>query len=119
MEYKIIINGFDLSPYLLAGGVSEKPIVRQSREIVTMDGTLHRAEIRKQGWSVQLVTLRDQTYQTIKNKAVSPATVAITKPDGSTDSRTYYVTEPAGSIKTVRGGNTYYSGVSFELEAMQ
>lgn len=116
MEYKIIINGFDLSPYLLAGGVSESPVVRQSREIVTMDGTLHRREVRRKGWRVQLVTLMDSTYALIREALDSPAQCRITRPDGSTDSRIFYITEPAGAIKTVRGGHSYYSGVSFELE---
>ena len=117
MEYKIIINGFDLSPYLLAGGVSEKPIVRQSREIVTMDGTLHRAEVRKPGWSVQLVTLMDETYHRICEALTSPAEGTVTKPDGNSESRVWYISQPAGGVKTVRGGHTYYSGVRFELEA--
>lgn len=119
MQFKLIINGVDFSPYIAEGGISSKVIVRQSRDIVTMDGTLHRAQVKKPGWSVQLITLRDVTLQRLTAALSSPAAVEITDCTGDMTARDYYVSGPQYTAKTVRGGNTYYTGVSFELEARQ
>ena len=69
-------------------------------------------------YEVQLVELRDNTLATLTAALSSPATVLFTDNQGNDLSRTMYVTGPTEPAKTVRGGNTYYSGVSFTLEEM-
>ena len=48
--------------------------------------------------------------------AVSPAAVTFTGRNGTEQTRRFYVTGPEAAEKTVRGGITYWSGVTFTLE---
>ena len=61
--------------------------------------------------------LRDNTLATLKASLVThPATVTFTDDEGNDLTRAMYVTGPTVAAKTVKGGNTYYSGVSLTLE---
>lgn len=116
MQIKLTINGVNFAPWVAEGGMSYSPLVRQSRSIVVLNGTEYRTDVRKHSWTVQLVELRDNTLATLAAALTSPATVLFTDKAGNDLSRTMYVTGPDYTAKTVRGGNTYYSGVSFTLE---
>lgn len=117
MEYKLKINGVDFSPYIAEDGIAASPVIRQGRDIVTLDGTLFRKELRKPAWSVELVTLADATLHRLESALTPLSTVEITAPDGTSVSRSFYISALHYSAKTVRGGRTYFSGVSFEMEA--
>ena len=116
MEGKWIINGFDLSPYLLEGGVSYGVNIRQGRDIVVLSGTLHRKEVRKRTLSFQLVTVSGRTLASLQEALTSQGVLEYPERDGTQVSKSFYFSEPQYAAKTVRGGNTYYSGVSFEAE---
>lgn len=117
MEAKLKVNGVDFSRWIKAEGLQFERVSRQSRDVTTMDGTLYRSEISKQAISVELVELRDNTLALLKTGMLtSPATVEATDENGQTVTGTYYISGPSYTAKTVRGGNTYFSGVSFELE---
>ena len=118
MQIKLTINGVDFAPWVAEGGMSYSPVVRQSRSVVVLNGTEYRTDVRKHGWTVQLVELRDDTLATLSAAVTSPATVLFTAAAGSDLSRTMYVTGPTYTAKTVRGGHTYYSGASLTLEEM-
>lgn len=119
MRFRLIINGVDFSPYIAAGGITAKKIVRQQRNIVTMDGTLHQKRIVKEGWSVRLITLRDTTMSRLSEAlaAADPAAVEYVDSEGKQSSGNFYVTGPQYAVRNVVSGTTYYSGVNFELEA--
>ena len=117
MEAKLKVNGVDFSRRIKAEGLQFERVSRQSRDVTTMDGTLYRTEITKQAISVELVEMRDNTLALLKTGLLtSPATVEATDDSGQTVTGNYYVSGPSSTTKTVRGGNTYVSGVSCELE---
>lgn len=117
METKLIINGTDFSPWVKEDGIKYGATYRQSRDVVVLSGTLYRAQIEKYTLSVSLVELRDNTMATLKAAMLTnPATVQFTTPSGETLTRSCYLSDPSEGAKTVKGGNTYYSGVSFAVE---
>lgn len=117
MEANVIINNVDFSPWIAEGGITYKEIYRQGRDIVALDGTLYRSQIKKRGMDISLVELRDNTLAILKQALVtSPATVTFRWSTGESLTRTMYISDQSEEAKTVRGGNTYYSGISFSLE---
>lgn len=119
MQLKLIINGQDFSPWLVEDGLTFGEIYRQSRDVITLDGTLYRSQIRKLTMDASLVELRDNTLALLTAalyRAV-PASVQYTTSDGVLHANTFYVSDLSYGAKTVRGGNTYYSGTGFSLEA--
>lgn len=116
MQGKWIINGFDISPYLAEGGVSYGTDVRQGRDIVALSGTLHRKEIRKRVISLELVTMGDKAFASLQEALSRQGTMEYPENNGTQAAKTFYFSEPQYAVKTVRGGNTYYSGISFEAE---
>lgn len=116
MQGKWSIDGFDLSPYLLEGGVAYGKSVRASRDIVTMSGVLHRKEVRKRTISLSLVTVSDSTLK--KLAAAIPARGVLEYPEenGTQSSGTFYFSALQYTAKVVRGGNTYYSGLTLDAE---
>lgn len=117
MEAKLIINGTDFSRYIVEGGLKFSPVYRQSRDVVVLDGTMYRAQVKKWQIDVTLVELRDQTLALLQAAlGTNPATVQCTPPDGITITHSFYVTDISTEAKTVRGGNTYYAAPSFTLE---
>ena len=116
MQLTVTINGVDFTPWLTEGGVSFSPIVRQGRDIVFLNGVLSRKQVSKRGLSLSLVTLKDTTLERLREAADGLCTVIVSGARESGVPREYYVSGFAYAAKTVRGGNTYYSGVSFDLE---
>lgn len=117
MEAKLIINGTDFTPWLLAGGLQQTEVLRLSRSVVTLDGVSHRQEVVKRGISVSLVELRDATwYRMVDALRTRPAAVRYIDDRYGDTTRLFYVGSPTASAKTVRGGHTYFQGGSFTLE---
>ena len=114
MQVRLSINGVEITPWLSEGGYVLAPLLRQSRSIITLGGTEYRTEVVKHSLSVTLVELRDTTLQTIRS-AIS-ATVLFTDEEGRELTRTMYSSGLKAAAKTVRGGHTYFSGVSMTLE---
>lgn len=119
MEAKLIINNVDFSGWIVEDGLSYSEIYRQGRDVTVLDGTLYRSQIKKYGIDVDLVEMRSSTLAVLKQALIqSPATVQFTAPTGDTLTRSMYISDQSEGVKTVRGGNTYYSGISFALEEM-
>lgn len=116
MQGKWSIEGFDLSPWLIEGGVSYSQDARQSREVVTLAGTLHRKEVRKRRLSLSLVTMSDGTLRQLMEHIPQRGSMEYLDANGQQSTRTFYFTAPQYSAKTVRGGVTYYSGLTLEAE---
>lgn len=117
MEAILIINNVDFTPWLRSGGLQQTEIVRQGRSVVALDGTEYRSEIIKRGIAVSLVELRDVTwYRLMDALRVRPATVRYIDDRLGDVTKLLYVTGPIAAAKTVRGGHTYFTGGSFELE---
>lgn len=116
MEAKLIINGVDFIPWCKRGGVQQSDVKRQSRTVTTLDGTLRQTETLKRSVRVELVELRDATLKRLAEALTSPATVEYTDKRLGDVTKLFYVSGPDATEKTIQGGNTYWSGVSFSLE---
>ena len=117
MQVKVVINGVSHAEWLAEGGYVLTPLLRQARSVVTIDGTDWRTQIKKHQIDLSYVELRDSTLVTLANSLKpNPATVLFTDDNGMDITRTMYVSGPIVTAKTVRGGNTYYSGASITLE---
>lgn len=117
MEAILIINGVDFTPWLLAGGLQQTEIPRLQRSVITLDGVSHRQEVIKRGIAVSLVELRDGTWYRLRSALQTrPATVRYIDDVYGDTARLFYVSGPTAAAKTVRGGHTYFQGVSFSLE---
>lgn len=116
MQAKAIINGYDITPWIKQDGFSQSPIIRCGRSVITMDGTLKKTEIIKRGAILSLVEIRDATLNEIVSAITSPAEFNYTDLDKGDRTASFYVSLSGSKVKTVRGGNTYWSGVTVELE---
>lgn len=117
MQARLTVNGCELARWAQAEGIRQYDILRQSREVVALDGTAYRTQVKKRGISVTLTELRDVTLREISAAlAASPAAVTYTDRTGAEMTRSFHVSGPEAAEKTVRGGITYWSGVSFTLE---
>lgn len=116
MQIRLNINGFELAPWLAENGYILSPLIRQSRSVITLGGTEYRTEVKKHSIEATTVELRDNTLRSIKAALTSPATVIFTDDEGNDLTRTMYVSGPTATAKTVRGGNTYFAGVTITLE---
>lgn len=117
MEAKLIINGTDFSPWLLAGGLQQEEVERLGRSVVTLDGVSHRQSTIKRMISASLVELRDTTwYRLLSALQTRPAAVRYIDDHLGDTTRLFYISGPTAAAKTVRGGHTYFQGASFTLE---
>lgn len=117
MRAILIINGVDFSPWLRSEGLIQTETVRRGRRIVDLNGTEHHDEIIKRSISASLVELKDTTwYRLVDALNTRPATVRYIDDRYGDTTRLFYVSAPTAAAKTVRGGHTYFTGGSFELE---
>lgn len=117
MQANLTVNGFDFARWAQGDGVRQYDIVRQGREVIALDGASYRSQVLKRGISVALTEVRDATLAAMTAAlAVSPATAVYTDRTGVEMTRRFYVSGLEGAEKTVRGGVTYWSGVTFTLE---
>lgn len=116
MQTALKINGVDFTPYIMSGGLVQTPILRQSRTVETIGGTLFKTEVEKRGISVQLVEVRDLTLTRLLDAVSQLSSVEYDDIRGYRRTAYFYVSVSNASAKRVVGGNTYYSGVSLEME---
>lgn len=117
MEAKLIINGVDFAPWCKSGGIQQQYTIRRSRSVVATDGTEYEKSIKKRHITVSLVELRDSTWLTLAAALrTNPAAVTYTDADFGELVKTFKLSSPQGTAKTVTGGNTYWSGINFTME---
>ena len=119
MRYRLEINGVDFSSWIEEDGITQSPIERVKRSIVTMDGTEYRTIIEKQKLDVKLLDMPDsELEQVIAAIALHyPALVTYTSKNGQTYSSVpFYATTPTAKVKKVYGSLTYLGDISFSLE---
>lgn len=120
MQAKLIINGVDFAPFIVEGGIVQTDVERQLAQVVTMNGNLHRRCVRRRGIDVSLRELRDAAFSQAF-AAVNSEMVSVTYTDrdtGADRSGTFHVMERSAGIRVVKGGNTYWTGGRFRLEAL-
>lgn len=118
MLFNMTINGVDFTPYLRENGVNQYDISRIQKTVITMDGTLYRSDVKKRGIRVQLREVRDTILTDLFAALTSPATVGYTDLELGDVEKTFYVSGKSVNARTVKGGNTYWSGATFTLEEM-
>lgn len=116
MEAKAIYNGVDLSKWAKENGIVQTTIFRASRSVVTLSGSLIKREIPKRAVSISLVELRDSTLLSLAPAIVPLGAFEYTDRDVGDRTAQFYAHISTGTEKTVRGGITYWSGVTIELE---
>ena len=119
MRVQLIVNGFDMGPYIQSDGLTESPIERIKKSVVVMDGTEYRTTIEKIKIDVKLLDMPDNELRPIENAIALhyPAIVTYTSKKGRTYSSVpFYPTTPTANAKKVLGDTTYWSGISFTLE---
>lgn len=116
MEYKQTVNGVDHTPYIREGGVEQSDVLRNQRSVITMDGALHTTATVKRRIVTRLVEVPDSRLRALMESLTTPATVDYTDRDNGDVTRTFHVTARSAGAKTVRGGNTYWSGATYTLE---
>ena len=117
MEAKLIINGVDFAPWCKSGGIQQQYAIRRSREVVATDGTVYRKEIKKRHLIVSLVEMRDASARRLLAALrPSPASVTYTDAEYGDLVKQFLISSPQETAKTVTGGNTSWSGISFTME---
>ena len=112
----LIINQVDFTPWILPGGLVQTEIWRCGKSLVSMDGTEHRAGVKKRGLQVRLVTLRDDVLHSLHAALTSPCAVTWTDLDGTERSAQFYVSGITAAGKLMRAGVTWWDGFGFTLE---
>lgn len=118
MQTELNINGVAFAPYVMAGGISQTPALRQSRTVETISGLLFKSEVEKRLMSVQLVEVRDSTLTRLLGAVTPLSTVEYDDIRGYRRTAKFYASVTNAVTKRVVGGNTYYSGVTLQLEEM-
>ena len=116
MEAKAIYNGQNLAKWAKESGIIQNTVYRSGRSVVTLSGALFRAQIPKRTVSIALVELRDATLQTISSAIIPQAEFEYTDMECGDRRAQFYARVSTGTEKTVRGGITYWTGVTIELE---
>lgn len=117
MEYKLKINGVDITPFVREGGIQQSEVKRQSRRVVTLDGNLHLAEVTKRTQTVHLRQLRTEELKIIFDLiSVAVAQVTFTDKALGEITRQFAITWRNAGVRKVEGGNTYWSGATFTME---
>ena len=116
MEAKAIYNGVDLSRWAKENGIVQNTVFRASRSVITLSGSLIKRQIPKRTVSIRLLEIRDSTLLSIAPAIVPLGTFEYTDRDVGDRTAQFYAHISTGTEKTVRGGITYWSGVTIELE---
>lgn len=112
---KLIINGLDFSGLVARGGISQSPDSRVSREVTTLDGTLHRAVIYKKAYNISFVEMPETRLMDISNTITQPSTVQILDNQAGLITRQFYVDGPQYTQQIVEAGTTYITDASISL----
>lgn len=118
MQAKAIYNGVDLARWAAEGGIVQSTVFRAARSVTTLTGRLYKRNVAKRSVTITLVELRDSTLRRIANAIVPQGDFEYTDMDAGDRTAQFYAHISNGVEKTVRGGNTYWSGVTVELEEM-
>ncbi len=118
MKTYLKIDDFDLSKWILRGGLKFSNIERRASSFVTLDGTDHSAALILRGITVTCGDMSESTceeiYSRLQNKYVSVSYVDPAR--GEVEDAYFKVTAASIAAKVVEGNRTFYSGLSFTLE---
>lgn len=119
MEVKLIINGVDFTPHLKQSGLQQYEIYRQQVEVIARDGTKYRTQTIKRGIQAQLMERRDEVWYRLRGALMQrPATVEYIDEAEGEMVKKFYIENPTASARIVRGGVTYFDGISLTMEEM-
>ena len=117
MQVYMITNGLDISPIIKQGGIAQSEIVRQSRQIITLDGYAEKAQVVKRRIVVKLMEMRDaKWFELCAALKTRPVTVQYIDDSAGKTTKLFHVTALSAAAQVVTGGNTYYTGGTFTLE---
>ena len=113
----LVINGQDFSGLVARNGITVTYEQRQSKEVITLDGTAHVAWIEKASLAI---TMHEMPYERVNalNSALIGRYVQVKYQDPKSGIviKTFYVMDKNFGVKVVEAGRTYYDGISFTLK---
>lgn len=120
MRYSLVINGHEIGNFIAGDGVSVSYDERNSKEVITMDGTKFKKSKTKRNFDITLLDMPDSYFYNICSwiKLADPATVSYTDFDQGTTltNRLFYVKLPSHQASEVIDSITYLTGISFSME---
>ena len=115
----LTINAVSFNDWLAEDGIKYSVIERSSRTVVALDGTEYRRSIKKDHLEVDLLDLPSSEYSKVEAAiaSASPALVTyVTKAGVLRSSIPFYVSSPQPTAHRVIGDETYFSGISFDMD---
>ena len=117
MQVYMITNGLDISPVIIRGGITQSEIVRQSRQIITLDGYAEKAQIVKRRIVVKLMEMRDaKWFELCAALKTRPVTVQYIDDSIGKTTKRFHISNLSAAAQVVTGGNTYFTGGTLTLE---
>lgn len=116
MKYKLQASGIDLTPFLAEGGLTLYPIRRIQREVVTRDGTSHRAYREKQGIKAVLHQISDTDLAQLIRLLPDLTPVRYTDKTGVDREGIFWVAFDGFPSPFTQRGVTYFDGVTITME---
>lgn len=128
MKASLIINGKEFGPFIKEEGIKFSKISRNSKSIITMDGTLYKTEKEAMKIQVDLLDMYDnmtidgveEGFSVLMSKLnTNPVVVSYSDFEKGTYiyNKEFYVSDlNYGTKTTLNEGLTFMSGASFSLE---
>lgn len=118
MRYQLSINGKDIGEVVKADGVSISSVSRNSKSVITMDGTLYSKEIIKTSIDVELLDMSDaQLYEYTSYFGNRLASITfVDAANNRTVTGQGYVKDLSYQVKKTLGTITYLTDISFSIE---
>ena len=106
----------DFSPFVAYDGVEQSWAERTAVSVVTMDGTLRKASIRKRVLSVKLRDMWHEDLLALFSGVADLASWSYLDADSGSRTADFYRSGPTVRQTLARGGRTLCTGISFSLE---
>lgn len=115
MQAKVVINNVDFSGLVAREGITQIEIRRQSRTVVTLDGTEQRTYISKRQFNISFLEMPETRLQQLAAAITQPSTVEILDRELGLITRSFWVEGLTNVNKIVEGDTTYMNGVSLTI----
>lgn len=115
MQAKVVINSVDFSGLVAREGITQTEIRRQSRTVVTLDGTEQRTYIPKRQFNISFLEMPEARLQQLAAAITQPSTVEILDRELGLITRSFWVEGLTNVNKIVEGDTTYMNGVSLTM----
>lgn len=106
----------DFSPFVAYDGIEQRYADRIAADVITLDGTLTRAGVRKRVMTVALREMWHEDLATLFAGVAALAQWSYLDETAGPSTKQFYRTGPTVRQTLARGGKTLCTGISFTLE---